>query len=328
MGRIAIVLCLLLSLAGCGGNANAGSSKSLTSVTVAMGYFPNVQFAPFYVAVARNYYRNAGLDVHFQYGIEPDILALASQGKVDMAIAGGDEVLAAAAQGLHVRYVMTQYSTFPSALFSLKRAGISSPHALRGHSIGVPGRYGASWVGLLALLRSAGLSQSAVSIKTIGFTQLASVSQRKVDSAVGYAMNEPVELRSAGTAVNEIDIYHYANLAGAGVAAGDSALKGRPAAIRAFVQATLKGLRDTLKDPAYAFTASEAAVKGIRAQAKVQRAVLQRCLAFWRAEHGHPLGWIDPAIWRATAAALYRYRQIAHPVTASQYYSESFIPGA
>lgn len=320
--------CLAIVLAGCGNGSSGAQSAKLTTVTVAMGYFPNVQFAPFYVAIARGYYRTAGIDVHLQYGIEPSVLREASQGRVDFAISGGDEVLAAAAQGLHVRYVMTQYSRFPSAVFSLKSAGIRTPQDLRGHTVGIPGRYGASYVGPLALLQAVGVPESAVSFKVIGFTQVPSVVQHKVDAAVGYAMNEPVQLRSEGQQVNEIDIYHYANLAGVGMAAGDTLLARRPTIVRAFVQATLHGMRDTLANPNEAFRISESTVKEIRVQAKAQRPVLQRCLDFWRAEPGHPLGWIDPAIWRTTAAALYRYKQISHPVTASSYYTERFVPGA
>src|SRR5690242_11692806 len=40
----------------------------LTKLTLAMGYIPSVQFAPFYVAQEKGYFRDAGLDVTFRYG--------------------------------------------------------------------------------------------------------------------------------------------------------------------------------------------------------------------------------------------------------------------
>jgi NitT/TauT family transport system substrate-binding protein len=328
LSRLVPLVLLLAMLPACGGKA-AGvphPARSAESVTVDMGYFPDVQFAPFYVAVEEGYYRQAGLTVHFNYGIEPQALALASTGKVDMVDSGGDSVLEAAAQGLHVTYVMTQYSRFPSALFALHSTGIRNLRGLRGRSIGVPGLYGASYVGLLVALQRAGLSASSVSIRSIGFTQVASVAHHKVDAAVGYAMNEPVQLRREGYRVDEFDIYRYANIAGAGLAAGNDFLRSHPAAVRAFVRATLRGLALAIRDPGQAFRLTLKAVPALRAQAASQRAVLARAIDFWRPETGHRLGWVDPAVWTLTANLLARYRQIGHPVSPRPFYTNEFIP--
>lgn len=331
-GIVALLIVVTL-LAGCGsGSGTAGgttaSSTKLTSITIGMGYFANVQFAPFYVALAKGYYRQAGLNVHFNYGIEPNLLRLASVGKFDFVVSGGDEVLAAAAQGLHVRYVMTQYSRFPTAVFSLRSAGIHGPQGLRGRTVGVPGTYGASYVGLLALLKETGVPRSALTIKTIGFTQVASVAHHKVDAAVGYAMNEPIDLRAQGVAVNEIDVDRYADIAGVGIAAGSDVIAHRPGIVRAFVRATLRGMRDTLSNPNRAFRISENAVKEIKAQPAIQRRVLMRCLDFWRPEKGHPLGWVNPRVWSSTERYLYTFKQIPRQVPATQAYTNRFVPGS
>jgi NitT/TauT family transport system substrate-binding protein len=302
-------------------------APGLTSVTIALGYFPNIQFAPFYVAESKGYYRQVGLDVTFRSGIEPDVLALLSSGKAQFAVAGGDEVLEAGAQGRHVRYVMTQYSRFPTAVFSLKSAGIREPRQLRGHSIGVPGTYGASYLGLLALLRAVGLSTSQVDVKAIGFTQASTLAAHKVDAAVGYATNDVVQLTSRGTPVNEIDVYKYANLAAAGVASSDSEINRHPGLVRAFVQATIRGMRETLAHPAEAYDISARVVTEIKAQPSVQHAILSRSIEFWRPEPGHPLGWVDPAIWQRTADALYRFHQIPRPVKAAPFYTNRFVAG-
>jgi len=294
-------------------------------VTVAMGYFANVQFTPYYVAEARGYYRQEGLNVTFRYGISPDLLKLASLGKLDFVNAGGDEVLTAGANGLRVKYIMTQYSRFPAAVFSLQSTGIRDAAELRGHSIGVPFTFGVNYVGLLALLRRAHVPPSSVSIKSINFTQVEAIAHRKVDAAVGYAMNEPVQLRQQGYRVREIDIFRSANIAGAGIAAGDGEIARDPAAVRGFVRATLRGMAYTLRDPDSAFRIAEGAVPEIKVQARVQRAVLQRCIDFWRPEPGHALGWVDPAVWKSTAPLLYRFKQIPRPVSPALYYTNQFV---
>jgi NitT/TauT family transport system substrate-binding protein len=292
-----------------------------------MGYFANVQFAPFYVAQQKGYYRQAGLDVHFRYGIEPDLLRLASVGKVDFVNSGGDEVLTAGAHGLRVRYVLTQYSRFPSAVFSLHQTGIRRVSDLRGRSVGIPYSFGASYVGLLALLDKAGIAASSVSIKDIGFQQVESVAHHKVDAAVGYAMQEPIVLRQEGYRVQEFDVYHWANIAGAGIATGDAEISQHPDIVRAFVQATIRGMADTIRNPGAAYAMTVRAAPAAGAQPRSAHAILVRALDFWRAEPGHPTGWIDPAVWSETARLLYRYKQIPHPVSAMGYYTNRFVLG-
>ena len=325
MGRlIRLAACLPLGLALCIPSSGIVHARRTVPVTVAMGYVANIQFAPFYVAQAKGYYRQAGLDVRFRYGIEPDLLRLASLGKVDFVNSGGDEVLAAGAHGLGVKYVLTQYTRFPSAVFWLQRTGIRRLRDLRGRTVGIPGPFGASYVGLLALLRRAGIPQSSLKIESIGFNQVASVAGGKVDAAVGYAMNEPVFLRHQGLRVGEFDIFHWVNIAGAGIAVGNGEIARRPATVRAFVRATIRGMDDTLRNPDEAFRITLRVVPKLRAQSRVQRAILQRSLDFWRPEPGHPLGWIDPLVWNRTARLLYAFKQIPRPVSAASYYTNRF----
>lgn len=327
MGRLTRgALILAIAVAGAGASRASAGPSQLVSVTIAMGYIANVQFAPFYVAQAKGYYRRAGLDVHFQYGIEPDLLRLASAGKVDFVNSGGDEVLTAGARGLHVTYVLTQYTRFPAALFSLRQTGIRRVGDLRNRTIGIPGTFGASYVGLLALLQQNGIPASNVSIKSIGFKQVQAVAHHRVDAAVGYANNEPVFLRQSGYRIQEFDIYHWANIAGAGIAAGNAEIAQHPAVVRAFVSATVRGMEDTLRNPDQAFQIAEQAVPEIRNNAREHRAVLLRSLDFWRPERGHRLGWIDSRIWNVTAHLLYQFKQIPTQVSATAYFTNRFLP--
>jgi hypothetical protein len=64
----------------------------------------------------------------------------------------------------------------------------------------------------------------------------------------------------------------------------------------------------------------------VRSHARFQQAELNRALAFWQPETGHPLGWVDPTIWSTTARLLYRYGQIKKRVSAQTYYTNQFIP--
>ncbi len=322
VGSTAIML-LLTACAGTG-QPDAAAVHKLRTVRVSMGYIPNVQFAPFYVARKLGYYRSAGLKVSFNYQNEPDALTLLSRGSVDFVNSGGDEVLTAGAHGLHVRYVLTQYSRFPSALFFLKSRHIRTVSDLHGKTVGIPAPYGASYVGLLALLAAHHVPQSAVRIETIGYTQVQAVATGHVDAAMGYAPNEPVQLRSEGKAVGEFDVYHSANVAGAGLATNDRLIARRPGLVRAFVQATLRGLRFTLRHPRRAFTISAAQIPGLQ-NPKLQRQVLDRAIDFWKPVRV-PLGHVDPVVWRLTARLLFRFHQVQRAVKhPTRYYTNRFV---
>src|SRR5512146_1798387 len=165
-----LLLGLCLPLAACGGGQSTAARPHLT---VGLTYYADIQFAPFYVADALGYYRDAGLDVTFHQGIETNEFALLAAGKEDAIFAGGDEVLEARdASNLPLVDVATVFQQYPVSLIVPASSSIHTAADLRGHTIGVPGRYGATWTGLLALLQSAGLTLNDVHIQEIGFTQV------------------------------------------------------------------------------------------------------------------------------------------------------------
>jgi NitT/TauT family transport system substrate-binding protein len=298
-------------------------ATSLTTVKVVMGFSPNVQFAPFYSAVKLGYYRAAGINVDFNYATEPDALKLLAEGSIQFVDSGGDEVLAAGAGGLPVEYVLTQYSRFPSALFFLNSSHIKHVADLKGKTIGIPAETGASYFGLLALLRDNKVPLSSVKIEPINYNQVADVADHAVDAAMGYAPNEPVELRHLGKKVGEFDVYRWANIAGAGVATSDSLIKSNPHLVRAFVQATLKGLRFTIHHPKRAFEFCKQSIPDFTGP-NLQRAVLNRAITFWKPA-GLGLGHMDPAVWRLTARVLLQNRVLSGKVTAGNYYTNRFV---
>ena len=106
----------------------------------------------------------AGLEVEFQNTIDPNLVTLVGQGAIDVGISDGTSVIPAVSQGIPIKYVATIYGKFPSIVFSKTSTGITTAADLKGKTLGIPGKYGSSWVMLQALLKSAGLTPADLTI--------------------------------------------------------------------------------------------------------------------------------------------------------------------
>lgn len=331
-----LLAAIALLLAGCGATAPAAqptASNAPRAITMAMPFIPNVQFAHFYLADAKGYYAAEGLDVTFDYNYETDVVQRVAQGTVQFGLASGDSVLLARSQGLPVVTVMTNSQRFPTAFFSKAEANITSPADFTRDdvSVGVPGRFGASWIGLLALLYSADISREAVDIQEIGFTQVAAVSEGKVDVAAGYGNNEPIQLERQGIPVNVIRVADYFPLASDGLIVGQGLIDADPAVVRGFVRATLRGMADVIADPDAAFTIALEYIPELKsaepATQELQRAVLQATLPYWQSDKtaSEGLGFIDESSWQATYTFLRESELLQAEVDVTAAFTNQFI---
>ena len=76
-----LMICLsaLMILSGCAPKQVVSSGGALTAIRLPVGYIPDVQFAPLYVAIDKGFYKDAGLDVKLDYSMETDNVALTSK---------------------------------------------------------------------------------------------------------------------------------------------------------------------------------------------------------------------------------------------------------
>jgi NitT/TauT family transport system substrate-binding protein len=285
--------------------AASSAPGPLTPLTVGLGYIGSVQFAPFYLAQQSGAYRAAGLDVTLLNQTDGVLLTLVGQGAVDVGVGDGTDVITARSQEYPVKYAATLYADFPSVVLAKQSSGIATPADLQGRKLGIPGRYGSSWIMLQALLESAGLTTDDLTITLYpDYGQAVGLAQDQVDAATGFVNNEPVQLTLQGTPVNVLTVDDIVPLPGPGLVVGESTLAAKHEALASFVAVTLGAMEQIRVDPQVGLDATFAAVPDLAADPVTQRAVLDATIAAWSNAYTdvHGLGAIDPTSWEKSVA--------------------------
>jgi len=321
---VMIMLGMALALSACANPNSTEEAGELTRIRLPMGYIPNIQFAPFYVAIEKGYFQDAGIEIEFDYKFETDGVALVGAGELPFAIASGEQVLLARAQGLPVVYVAAWYQQYPVSVVAKSELGILIPQDLKGRKIGLPGLFGANYVGLRALLHEAGLEESDVTLDAVGFNQVELMAAGQQDIVVGYTANEPIQLRSQEIAVTEIRVADYVQLASNGLLASEKVIAEDPELVRAFVGAFLKGLEATIANPEEASMISESYIPNFAdLDADVQKQVLETSIEQWKAEK---LGYSDPQAWENMQNVLIDMGLIPEKMDLNKAFTNEFIP--
>jgi NitT/TauT family transport system substrate-binding protein len=323
--RLFFIVCICcLTLSGCAESTSPPETKTeLTNIRLPMGYIPNVQFAPFYVGVEKGYFSRAGIEIEFDYSFETDGVALVGANEVQFSLVSGEQVLLARAQGLPVVYVLAWWQDYPVAIAALKEHGITSPADLRGKKIGLPGLFGANYVGLRALLNAGGLSEEDVTLESIGFNQIEALVAGGDEAVVIYANNEPIQLEAQGNPVDVIRVADYVSLSSNGLLTNETTITENPELVRSMVQAVLRSIAYTLDNPDEAYEICKNYIEGLdQADQEVQKAILAATIEFWKTDR---MGYSKPEAWENMQSVLLDMGMLAEPLELQKAYTNDFI---
>ncbi|WP_139996484.1 ABC transporter substrate-binding protein [Paenibacillus paridis] len=252
---IIVMSALLLVLSACGSNSKSnsetagGETGELKKVVLRLKWVHQAQFAGFYTAVEKGFYKEAGLDVEIRPGGAdfPSVQMIAS-GTEHFGVTGADQILMAREKGVPVTALSAIYRKTPFVLFSLKDSGITKMEDLVGEKIGVK-LGGNEELTYRAMVKNAGIDGSKVEEMPAKY-DLSPLLSGQVKAWPGYVINEVLAVQELGNEVNIIqpsdyDINFYADT----LFTTEDIIKRDPEMVKSFVQASMKGWSYAIENP-------------------------------------------------------------------------------
>ncbi len=292
--RRLLLLILAVVLVGC--TTSPSPSVALRPVTILLGFQPDVQFAPFYLAQQAGYFAEAGLEVTIEFKASDELMRLVATGQAEFGVADATDVMISRTTGIPVKYISTLYEHFPVALIGPAGSVPSDPAELAGLRIGTPGEFGSSWHALLALLDAGGLTRDDVTIRTYPqFNQVDGLLHGDVDLITGFRNNEPSRIEGEGVPVDLLTVDEIAPLPGPGLIVGDDLLSSDPALAGAFARAIQRAVVAIAADPEVGFEAAAEAVPAIGEARVTALSVLEATIPLWSTNDGR----INHSAWES-----------------------------
>ncbi len=316
-------LILLLGSACAGGSPLSPGEGELERIRLPMGYVPNVQYAPFYVGMEKGFFAEQNLEIEFDYSYETDGVALVGANDLQFSIVSGEQVPIASAEGLPIVYVLAWYDRYPVAVIAKQEQGITEPEDLKGKTVGLPGLFGANYVGLRALLAQVGLKESDLQLDSVGFNQVEVLATDADQAVVGYLANEPIQLEAQGYAVDVIAVADYVELVSNGLITNRETIENNPDLIRRMVSAVLKSIEYTVENPQEAYEISMLYVEGLEeADREVQMKVLTTSISLYQTD---PYGYSDQQAWENMQEVLLGMGLMKQELDLDRIYTNEFI---
>lgn len=246
-------------------------AQTSTPQTLFLTFVPNVQFAPLYMALENGYWAEHGIEVIIEHADEPLITDLIAAGQYQFGVVSGEQVIAARSQARPVVSVYEWFQRYAVGIAYPRERGIETVSDLSGLNIGIPGRFGASYSGLIALLNANGLAETDIDLEEIGFNAPDVVCVGGVEGAVVYLNNEPLQINNRAEAgecgdISGVDVFavaDYADMVSNGLITNEETIRDNPELVRALVEGFDRGLRDVIANPAAAYLVSAEYVDGL-----------------------------------------------------------------
>lgn len=285
------------------------SAQAAEKVTVQMKWVPQAQFAGYYVAQAKGYYKEAGLDVTIKPG-GPDVspVQVIAGKSADAIVNWMPDALAAREAGVPLVNIAQVFDKSGLMLTCKKSSGVSTPKDLKGKTLGV--WFGGNEYPFLNWMAKLGYkTDSDIKVLKQGFN-VDPLLQNQAACISTMIYNEYWQVIDAGVKESDLVTFFYEKEGAASLEDGlyvlESSLKDPKfvAKMAKFLKATFKGWNDAVKNPEEAakiVVAQDASGSATVAAQKRQMENVAKLIS----NAGTPkIGYLDPAAYERTVKVL------------------------
>lgn len=325
----ALTAVLLLSCAAASGQ---------TPVKVSYDAKFDGQSAPFLLPLDKGYYKAEGLEVSVDPGANSaEAITRVNSGTYDIGFADinaliqfRDQNPASAPKAVFIVYNRPAY-----AIIARKSRGVAQPRDLEGKKLGAPlaDLAFAQWK---IFAKANEIDTSKVTIDNIGMpVREPMLAAGQVDAITGSSFNSFVNLKDRGVPVDDVVVFLMADygvqLYGSAIIVNPKFAADNPDAVRAFLRAFTRGMKETVKDPSRAIDSvlkrNETAKKDVEIE-RLRIAIRENLVTEEVKTDGY--GGIDTARFDAAIdqiAQSYEFKSKTKP-SAAEVFDPSFLPAA
>lgn len=208
----------------------------------------NLPFVGVYIANARGYFREEGLEVDIRHSTgSSEHIQLLATGRVQFSTGSAPDVLKRIATADVPIVAVAQVGQRGEQAFAVRAdSPIRGPKDWEGKLVGYKGTVSADY---LAILKASGVDRSKVREVSVGFDPRVLI-EGKVDVYPVFESNEPDTLARLGVATR---LFHPSDLGipslGLAYITTRDLARTRPDLVRRFLAAALRGIDDAVRDP-------------------------------------------------------------------------------
>jgi len=269
--QIWLALSLALSLA-------TAAPAAETDIRLSLDFRFEGPAAPFLLPLDKGYYRAEGLNVSIEpaaNSLEP--ISRVASGVFDMGFGDINTLIKFrdANPGTPIKAVFMVYNRPPFAVIGRKSRGIGTPKDLEGKTLGAPAA-DAAFAQWPIFAQVNGIDASKVTIENVGFAvREPMLAAGQVDAVIGYSFSTFIDLKDKGVPLDDIAVLLMAdygvNLYGNAIFVNSKFAGEHPDAVRGFLRAYTKSLKETVKQPSAAIDSVIRRNDGARKSVELER---------------------------------------------------------
>ena len=309
-------------------------AQAETKIRFTLDWLPGSYHAPFFIALYKGYYKAEGLDVTIDRGKgSGQVVQQLATNVYDIGYPDINVLMEFNAKNPSVAFpeVMIGYEQNPSGLFFLKSSGIKSIKDFEGKTLG-PVANDSTYKTLPVFAKLNHLDLSKIKIQYLDPSlREALLIKGQVDAITGQYFRSVIDLHGRGVKYEDIGSFMYKDygldMYGNGVAVSRTFLKEHPDAVRGFLRATIKGVKDMIHDPEMAVEMVAKAEPLLKKDIELERLklALSCCIATSNVlKNGY--GGVDPVRLERTIALISEGFGLPRKPAAAELFDGSYLP--